>query len=200
MKRNVKDAIEHRRSYYALKRESPISDQEIKDMVNHAVLHVPSPFNSQSARLVLLLGEQHTKFWDITKETLKQILNEEAYSKTEAKINHSFASGYGTILFYEDEMVVRGLQDAMPTYAEKFGQWAEHTSAMHQFALWVMLEDAGFGASLQHYNLLIDEKVAETWNIPSYWRLIAEMPFGIPAEEPGEKVFQPLQERVLIYE
>lgn len=200
MQKNVKGAIKHRRSYYALSNQSPISDQEIREIVNFAVLHVPSPFNSQSARLVLLLGKNHQKFWDLTKETLKKIVSAEAFSKTEAKIDKSFASDYGTILFYEDEKVVRGLQDAMPTYAEKFGQWAEHTSAMHQFAVWVMLEDAGFSASLQHYNPLIDEEVAKTWDIPSYWRLIAEMPFGVPVEQPGEKEFQPVEERVLIYE
>lgn len=60
---------------------------------------------------------------------------------------------------------------------------------MHQFAVWVMLEDAGFGASLQHYNPLIDEEVAKTWDIPSYWRLIAEMPFGVPVEHQEKKSF-----------
>ena len=42
---------------------------------------------------------------------------------------------------------------------------AQQTSAMHQLAIWTMLEDAGFGASLQHYNPLIDEAVAKQWHI-----------------------------------
>ena len=39
-----------------------------------AVLHTPSAFNSQSARIVVLFGEDHKKLWDITEETLKVIV------------------------------------------------------------------------------------------------------------------------------
>ena len=51
---------------------------------------------------------------------------------------------------------------------------------MHQLAVWTMLEDAGFGASLQHYNPLIDKEVRERWDLPAAWRLFAQMPFGMP--------------------
>ena len=47
---------------------------------------------------------------------------------------------------------------------------------MHQFAIWTMLEDAGLGASLQHYNPLIDEKVQNEWKLNPNWKLIAQMP------------------------
>jgi predicted oxidoreductase (fatty acid repression mutant protein) len=62
-----------------------------------------------------------------------------------------------------------------------------------------MLEDMGFGVNLQHYNPLIDEAVAREWNIPATWKLIAEMPFGVPAGEPGEKDFKPLDDRVKVF-
>lgn len=52
------------------------------------------------------------------------------------------------------------------------------------------------GGILQHYNPLIDEKVKNEWNIPEHWKLIAEMPFGKPTFQPGEKEFQPVEERV----
>ena len=71
--------------------------------------------------------------------------------------------------------------------------------AMHQLAIWTMLEDAGFGASLQHYNPLIDEAVAKQWHINPNWKLIAEMPFGTSTQEPGEKQFAPLEERILVF-
>ena len=83
--------------------------------------------------------------------------------------------------------VVRKLQEQFPTYADNFPIWSEHASAMHQLAVWTMLEDAGFGASLQHYNPLIDKEVRERWDLPAAWRLIAQMPFGTPAGEPQEK-------------
>lgn len=199
MARNFKETIKHRRTYYAISNASPISDKEIQEIVEYAVLHVPSAFNSQSTRVVLLLGENHLKLWSIVKETLRKIVPEKNFKATEDKIDGSFAAGYGTILYFEDEAVVEGLQKQFPSYSDKFPQWSEHTAGMHQFAIWNMLEDAGLGASLQHYNPLIDEEVAKTWKLDSKWKLIAQMPFGTPVQEPGKKEFSPLDKRVLVF-
>ena len=160
MERSFSEALKQRRTYYSITNQSPISDQEIECIVNMTVRHVPSAFNSQSTRVVLLLGESHKKLWQIVKDALKKIVPAEAFVKTEEKIDHSFACGYGTVLFFEDQKVVKGLQEAFPSYQENFPGWSLQTSAMHQLAIWVMLEDVGFGASLQHYNPLIDEKCA----------------------------------------
>lgn len=194
-----RDAIEKRRSYYAISNTSPVSDQKIQEIIEHAVKHVPSSFNSQSTRIVLLLGDNHKKVWDITKETLRKIVPAEAFKATESKIDNCFKAGYGTVLFYEDLEVVEGLQKAFPPYSDNFPVWSEHTSAMHQLTIWTALEEVGLGASLQHYNPLIDEEVASTWNINPKWKLIAEMPFGAPAGEPGEKEFAPIEKRVLVF-
>lgn len=199
MNKKFKDAVKHRRSYYNITNSSPISDKEIQDIIDFAVMHVPSAFNSQSTRIVLLLGENHKKLWNITKEALKAIVPADAFENTLAKINNSFDSGYGTILFYEDLEVVENLQKAFPGYKDNFPLWSQQTSAMHQFTIWTMLEEAGLGASLQHYNPLIDVNVQDTWNINPNWKLIAQMPFGTPTQEPGEKEFKPLEERVLVF-
>lgn len=199
MNNNLKDAIMNRRSIYTLSNKSPISDEEIVEMVNFAVKHVPSAFNSQSTRVVVLFGENHTKLWNIVKKTLRKFTPAERFPVTEKKIEDSFASGYGTILFFEDQSVVKNLETSFPTYADNFAGWSLQSSGMHQFAIWVMLENAGFGASLQHYNPLIDDEVRKTWKIDPNWKLIAEMPFGVPTAQPGEKQFQPLENRVKIF-
>lgn len=199
MKKSFDEAIKNRRSYYALTDKSPVSDEEIEKIIDWAVMYVPSAFNSQSTRVVLLLGENHKKLWTIVKETLRKMVPPEAFKSTETKIDTSFAAGYGTVLFYEDRQVVRKLQDSFPLYKERFPEWSVQTSAMHQLTIWTMLEDAGFGASLQHYNPLIDDEVRRTWNLPEDWRLIAEMPFGVSAQEPGSKEFQPLDTRVKVF-
>ena len=67
---------------------------------------------------------------------------------------------------------------------------------MRQLVVWTGLEAEGLGASLQHYNPLIDDEVKTEWNVPANWKLIAQMPFGNPTAAPGEKEFQPLEERV----
>lgn len=199
MNGNLKEAIENRRSYYALTDRSPVPDSEIEDIVKLALLHVPSAFNSQSTRIVLLLGEHHKQLWEITKNALKEKLSPEAFAATREKIERQFAAGYSTVLFFEDLDTILKLQHAYPSYKESFPKWAHQTSAMHQFAVWTLLEDAGFGVSLQHYNPLIDEEVRKTWELPETWELIAEMPFGIPAHGPGEKEYQPLEERLRIF-
>lgn len=199
MIRSFREAMENRRTYYNISDKSPISDNEIIDIIESAVKHVPSAFNSQSTRIVLLLGENHKEFWNITKEELRKIISEENFGATEAKINQSFFAGYGTILFFEDESVVENLQNMFPSYSANFPVWSIQTSAMHQFAIWTMLEDKGLGASLQHYNPLIDEEVAKKWNIDPKWKLIAQMPFGTPLEKPGEKDIHPLDKRFLVF-
>lgn len=199
MKRSFGEALEHRRTYYSITDQSPISDQEIEDIVKFAVTHVPSAFNSQSTRIVLLLGENHKKLWEIVKETLRKLVTPEVFKSTESKINGAFACGYGTVLFFEDQSVVKSLQEAFVPYKDNFPGWSLQTSAMHQLAIWTMLEDAGLGASLQHYNPLIDEEVRSTWGLPESWKLIAEMPFGLAANAPGEKEVKDLDIRVKVF-
>ena len=73
MERKFKEALLHRRSYYALSNKSLVSDEEIENIVKFAVKNIPSAFNSQSTRMVLLLGVQHVKLWNIVKDTLRKI-------------------------------------------------------------------------------------------------------------------------------
>ena len=199
MEKKLKDAIKDRRTYYQLQNSSPVSDQEIQSILEHVLLYAPSSFNSQSARMLLLLGDNHTKMWEITKDELKKVSkSEEAFKATEDKVNTSFASGYGTVLFFEDQTVIKGLQGSLPSMAEKFTQWSEHSSGIAQILTWIGLESVGLGASLQHYNPLIDEAVRKEWSINEDWKLIAQMPFGLPAGEPGEKTHVKLEERLVV--
>ena len=61
MTRDFKEALRHRRTYYHITNSSPISDEQIKEIIDFAVMNVPSAFNSQSTRIVLLLGKNHKK-------------------------------------------------------------------------------------------------------------------------------------------
>jgi uncharacterized protein len=103
------------------------------------------------------------------------------------------------VLFYTDKPTVKGMQDKFALYADRFPVWATESTAMHQLAVWTALELEGFGANLQHYNPLIDEKVAETWGISKDWQLASTLVFGTPVGEPGEKAFLPLEERVKVF-
>lgn len=191
-------AIQNRRSIYGISEEVIVSQERIQEIVNHAVLHAPSAFNSQSARVVLLFGENHHRMWDITKEALRRIVPAEKFAATEKKIN-AFRSGYGTIMYFEDMSIVEGLQQRFPTYKEDFPIWSQHASGMVQYIIWTSLELEGLGASLQHYGPLIEEEVKQQWSLPASWKLIAQMPFGKPTAAPGEKQMQPIEERVRVF-
>ena len=190
---------ETRRSIYMLNDQLPVSKDEVVKLVEHAVLHTPSAFNSQSSRLVVLFGEDHQKLWQITEDLLRAMVNDDEKFKSTADKMAMFKAGAGTILYFEDQSVVKGLQEQFPLYAHNFPVWAEHTSAMHQYAIWNALAALNIGANLQHYNGVIDEKVAQTWNIDSNWKLIAQMVFGGIAAPAGEKTFEPIEKRLKVY-
>ena len=190
---------ETRRSIYMLNDQLPVSKDEVVKLVEHAVLHTPSAFNSQSSRLVVLFGEDHQKLWQITEDLLRAMVNDDEKFKSTADKMAMFKAGAGTILYFEDQSVIKGLQEQFPLYAHNFPVWAEHTSAMHQYAIWNALAALNIGANLQHYNGVIDEKVAETWNIDSNWKLIAQMVFGGIAAPAGDKTFEPIEKRLKVY-
>ena len=199
MKTAYWDSIKARRTYYSISNEQVTSDKRIEEIVGEAVKHVPSSFNSQSGRAVILLGEQHERLWDIIKEQLKEIVPQESFQATEDKINGTFRSGYGTILYFEDMSVVEKLQQQFTAYRDNFPLWSLQSSGMLQLTVWVALELEGWGASLQHYNPVIDEAVKTAWGLPSSWKLVAQMPFGKPVSQPDPKEFQPLTERVKLF-
>ncbi|GEN36170.1 MULTISPECIES: nitroreductase family protein [Aneurinibacillus] len=198
MAKDFYSAVENRRSVYGISKDPVISDEKIQEVISHAVKHTPSAFNSQSARVVVLLGEHHDKLWDITKETLRKIVPEDKFVPTEEKMN-AFRSGYGTVLFFEDTSVIEKFQQDFALYKDNFPIWSQQSSGMLQYVVWTALELEGLGASLQHYNPLIDDDVRKEWNVPSSWKLLAQMPFGKPTAPPGEKLFQPLEERIKVF-
>ncbi|MEQ9946396.1 nitroreductase family protein [Pectobacterium aroidearum] len=193
------DIFKKRRTQYALGKNLPASQTDVTALIQEAVRLTPSSFNSQSSRVVILFGAQNDKFWQLTKDALRQVVPADAFEQTEKKLDN-FAAGAGTVLFFEDQEVVRGLQERFALYAENFPVWSEQSSGMAQFAVWTVLANSNIGASLQHYNPLIDAAVTETWNLPRDWKLRAQMPFGANAAVIGDKSFIADSERFLIFQ
>lgn len=197
--KTLQQLAEKRRSIYALSNQLPVSNDEIVELVEHAVLHTPSSFNSQSTRVVVLFGDDHHKLWQITEDTLRGMVdNEEQFAATKQKIA-GFKAGAGTVMFFEDHSVVRDMQAAAPLYADKFPIWAHQTNAMHQYIIWTALASINVGANLQHYNPIIDKEVASTWNIDEQWELNAQMVFGAIEQPAGDKAFKPIEERMQVF-
>ncbi|MFI0472530.1 nitroreductase family protein [Halomonas sp. HMF6819] len=190
--------FETRRSQYAIGKDISLSQDEASKLIQQAVKLAPTSFNSQSSRAVILFNEQHDRFWEIVMDTLREMVPPESFDATEKKVN-GFAAGAGTVLFFEEQDVVRNLQEKFPLYADNFPVWSDQASGIAQFAVWTALAQANIGASLQHYNPIIDEAVAKEWNLPATWKLRAQMPFGSHEGEFGEKTFMDDSERFRVF-
>jgi predicted oxidoreductase (fatty acid repression mutant protein) len=199
MEKTFWEALESRRSVYGFDREMPVAQEKIIEIAEKALALVPSSFNCQSTRMVVLFGEHHKKLWDIVTQALRKVTDDQQFVKSQNKVREDFRSGYGTVLFFEDQAVVKGLQEQFALYADKFPVWSEHTAAMHQLTVWTALAQEGLGASLQHYHPLIDDAVRKEWNIPESWKLTAQMPFGKPLSAPEEKDRMAMQDRLKVF-
>ena len=197
-KKDFYQAVGERRSRYAISPKTTISEEKIIEVIEYAIKNAPSAFNSQSQRVVVAFGEHHKKVWEAAKNILKGMLPPEAFKATEEKLN-SFEAGYGTVLYFEDQQTVEGLQKQFPTYAANFPIWSQQASGMLQYIIWTAFAAEGLGATLQHYSPLIDAQVAKDFGVPASWKLIAQMPFGVPTAEAGPKDFLPIEQRLKVF-
>lgn len=195
---NAFDIFAKRHSFYEINQNIPCSKDDITEMILKALELYPSPFNSQSSRLFVLYQNEHEKFWNLVEQ---ELLNTAAQDKKEAIKTRmaSFSSGFGTILYFVDMSVVHAQEKAMPLYAENFKNWAIQSSAMLQFMIWSAFADNNIGASLQHYNPLIDQMVEKTFNTDKSWELVAQMPFGGIKTIPQPHIVENLTQKISIF-
>ena len=189
------DIAQKRRSCYALNNSLSLTETQLTDLIKTAVKHAPSAFNSQSSRVLILLGEKHHAFWQLTENELKKIVPADNFAPTAQKIA-AFDKAHGTLLFFEDWTAVEKLQATYPAYKDTFPIWAYQANGMLEYLIWAALAEQGVGASLQHYNPLVDRAVQQKFNVPAAWKLVAQMPFGTVTEPPAAKEFLPLSSRV----
>lgn len=138
---------------------------------------------------MIAFGDGHDQVWEIVRAALRKVvLDDDAFAQTSAKID-SFKAAYGTVLYFTDMDIVHNLEEQFPSYADNFYDWSEQAIGNANFAVWTALAENGLGASLQHYNPLIDDAIREAFGVPASWRLRAEMPFGSIEAPAGEKEF-----------
>ncbi len=195
MHKEFLDALEKRRSVYTLAGDSPLDKNEIREIAERALLHCPSAFHSQTGRILLLLGDEHHRLWTIVLSALERRVPAERFPRTRKKIR-SFDQAHGSFVFFEEQQTLRELEEKYPKYAHNVPHWACQSTGMLQYMVWASLAQAGLGASLQHYNELIEEEVRKTWDLSETWKLISQMPFGRILEPPKEKQFLPLDIRL----
>ncbi|MEA5019354.1 MAG: nitroreductase family protein [Gordonibacter sp.] len=187
---DIVESLKKRRTYYNINDALSVSDEEVVALVKELTELVPDAFNMKSSRVVVALGNQNNALWDVIYDAFGGKVARE-------KID-GFSSGRGTVLFFIDDDTVRGMQDQFASYADNFPGWALQASGMLQISIWSGLRELGIGASLQHYNPVIDDAVHALFEVPASYRLVAQMPFGGIGEEPPAKEREDIERRVVV--
>lgn len=187
---SILNSLEKRRSYYQIGDKLPIDRQEVEGIIKKATELVPDAFNMKSARVLAVFDKEHKDLWDEIGKVFGGKVSEEKLG--------SFKNGAGTVLYFYDEAVVSAIAEKFSAYADNFPVWANHANAMLQLSIWTALRDVNIGASIQHYNPVIDDMVRNRYGLPSTYKLIAQMPFGNILSEPDEKEKEDIDKRVII--
>jgi len=180
------ELVEKRRSVYSLGTDSQYTKNEIENRIREVVKQVPTAFNSQTTRVVVLFDEASNKFWDHIYDVQKDILEGGMKDWMSGVVNGA-KNGIGTVLFFEDLDAV----NKMPTAGARTEAYKQNNNANAQYAVWLALTELGLGANLQHFNIGyeqgFDKATREMFNLPETYEMIAQMPFGSIEQEIGEK-------------
>ncbi|KAF2756430.1 Nitroreductase [Pseudovirgaria hyperparasitica] len=196
-------AVKFRRTVYPLTNKSPVSDARIEEIVQGVIGSSPSSYNTQSTRVLVLLGAQHEKLWDLVREhalPLLQGAGEDVVKSMEGRFS-MFRAAYGSVLFFENKATVDEAAKTHAAVAGMFPQWSEHASAMAQVQLWTALELEGLGANLQHMNAFppVAAAIRKQWDLPEAWILTAHLNFGtVNGEFPEHPKKLPFSETVKV--
>ena len=127
---------------------------------------------------------------------LRDMLSE----KKKLKYYQKYAkSGYQTRDMITKIQEDNQLKKDFPLYQNQFDMFADHSMGLLQGNIWNALAELKMGASLQHYNPLIDDEVKRQWEIPEYYRLTAQMVFGGIGSIPEPKEKMDADDRVIVY-
>lgn len=195
-------SLANRRSIYALGKA--VDFEKATATIKEAVRQSPSAFNSQTSRVLILAGEAHDNLWhnivakDLKSEMDRQGVPESVWSGTKEKLDGFAAAGL-TALFFEDTAVVKNLQEQFPLYADNFPVWSEQSTGIASVNAWTALSELGLGANLQHYNPVINETVAKTYDIPESWELRGQLVVGSPEADVSPKSFMADEDRFKVF-
>ena len=166
-----------RRSIHALSNRVSHSPEYLTKLIKQAVRCCPSVQNAPSVRIVILLEQAHQNFWEMVRGIQRQQMPEHIFEGASVRLDRC-SSAYGTVLFFEDQLVVQILQKRKPLQAHNFAIWSEQTSGMAQFAVWTALSSTGLGASLHHYHPDINIETAKMFDLPESWQFKSQLVFG----------------------
>jgi predicted oxidoreductase (fatty acid repression mutant protein) len=133
---------------------------------------------------VVVVHERREAFWATVEAAFRDRLEGDRLLRFLDRLT-GFRCGVGAILVYEDRAVVSEMREAYRIDHDQARAFSEQALGMVQLALWLAIVAEGLAASLQHWDSLIEDRVAALLGMPTArFRLVATMPLGYPGEEP----------------
>lgn len=173
--------LDRRRSIRRLA-DGPVSEETLARL-SEAVQRTPAAFNLAPWHVVIV-REERTSFWDVIEAGFRAGLSAERLERYLDRLA-GFRPGAGAILIYEDREVLPRLRDAWQISESQAHAFVQQGIGMVQLALWLALTNDGLVTSLQHWEWLVEERLAEFTGVPEErFKLSAIMPIGYAAEPP----------------
>jgi predicted oxidoreductase (fatty acid repression mutant protein) len=184
--------LERRRSIRRL--ESGPFDRQMQERILEAVRLTPAAFSLPSWHVVLV-HEERGAFWDAVEAVFREKLSVDRLERYLDRLA-GFRRGVGVALIYEDLEVRTAIAEGYQVSLDQATSFAEQGLGMVQLALWLQLTAEGLVTSLQHWDWLLENELADFLGLPAErYRLVAAMPIGYAAEPPRE-VAKPAVEQI----
>jgi predicted oxidoreductase (fatty acid repression mutant protein) len=173
--------LERRRSIRRL-RECHIAPETL-ERVQEAILRTPSAYSVPSWHVVIV-HQRRAEFWEAIEQGFREGLTGERLERYLGRLD-GFRTAAAIALIYEDRQALPELRDAWNLSEETALAFVQQGIGMVQLSIWLALTAEGLVTSLQHWDWLVQERLARLLDLPSErFRLAATMPIGYPAEEP----------------
>jgi predicted oxidoreductase (fatty acid repression mutant protein) len=188
--------LDRRRSIRRLE-DGPIGAGTLTRLIE-AVQRTPAAFNLQPWHVVIVRDER-AAFWDVIEAGFRAGLSDDRLERYLDRLA-GFRPGAGAILIYEDRAVLPRLANDWQISDEQASAFVQQGLGMVQLAMWLALTNEDLVTSLQHWDWLVESRLADFTGIPAErYKLSAIMPIGYAAEPP-RSVERPSPERVVSFD
>lgn len=178
---DLSSLFERRRSIRRLA-DGSVSTETLARLTE-AVQRTPAAFNLSPWHVVIVRDEREA-FWDEVEAGFRAGLTGERLERYLDRLA-GFRTGVGAILIYEDVQVLPRLATEWQISEAQAAAFVQQGIGMVQLALWLTLTESDLVTSLQHWEWLVEERLAEFTGVPGErFKLTAVMPFGFAAEPP----------------
>jgi len=172
--------LERRRSIRRLQ-GGPFSPP-LRERLMEAVRLTPAAYNLPPWHVVLL-HERRAEFWQMVEGAVRERLDGDRRERYHERIA-GFRDGVAVAVFYEDTTVGAQIAQAWQISDSQADAFVQQGLGMAQLSLWLALTAEGLVTSLQHWDWLLEERLATFVDAPEQFRLAAVMPIGYAGEAP----------------